>query len=897
MARSTRSVALARVVTPAQLKRDIRIRRADELAGPSGPNGVVLIGITNDRVMENSAPGTPVGDIFTIPAGADIELVTTGGNRFDLVGSTLVVGSTPLDHEATPVVNVLVHAEYAGSTLETTLPITILNETEVIGVTLSANTVLENSAAGVTIGTLTPNPADATLQVVGPYAGYFTVAAGNILKTGSTPTDYETAPNLTDHSYPVTIAATRQGETANFTIPVFVLNQVEITNITLSANHIAEGSGSGTVVGGLTSTPSGATFSLVDNAGSRFALAGNNVVAGSVATNYDTATQHDITVRGTIGNESLNKTFTILVDNVNSISDITLTGASVNENTAPGVTVGTFATVPPGLPLTLTDTAGNRFALSGNTLQTGATATNYEVAQSHQVTAQATFGSDTLSKNFTINVVDIDEINDITLSGNTVTENTAAGVTVGTLASVPTGATFSIISQSPAGSYFVINGNALQTGATPTDYENAISHTVNIRGTRQSETYDEAFTINVTNITEISSVSLDNLSINENSPQGTTVGNLTSSPAGASFSLTDNAGGRFQISGGVLQAGSVATNYEAATSHSVTVRGTRLGETKDQQFTISVNDLVELSTISLSGSSIDENSGPGTGVGTLSSSPAGASFSLTNSAGNRFALSGNTIVAGSVATDYETATSHQITVQGTRLGETKSQNFTISVNDVNEAPPAPDLDSFGLSGSSIDENSGAGTFVGTFSSSPSGASYVLTNSAGGRFAISGSSLVAGSTPTDYETATSHSISVQATRGATTLSDSFTITVNNLAEGGGGSPTLTPGVSNGSLTVFASNPGEQAVSGYVTVSISQGTGPYSFDWEQVSGYANMYVAYGTVNGKPNDSGYFYLDQGDRPSDRTTIWRCKVTDSVGNYGYTNNVTIRLVQSSPT
>ncbi|AXQ68323.1 hypothetical protein HOT99_gp294 [Caulobacter phage CcrBL10] len=857
---------------------------------------MVLIGITNDRVMENSAPGTPVGDIYTIPAGADIELVTTGGNRFDLVGSTLVVGTTPLDHEATPVVNVLVHAEYAGSTLETNLPITILNETEVIGVTLSANTVLENSAAGVTIGTLTPNPADATLQVVGPYAGYFTVAAGNILKTGATPTDYETAPNLTDHSYPVTIAATRQGETANFTIPVFVLNQVEITNITLSANHIAEGSGSGTVVGGLTSTPSGATFSLVDNAGSRFALAGNNVVAGSVATNYDTATQHDITVRGTIGNESLNKTFTILVDNVNSISDITLTGASVNENTAAGVTVGTFATVPPGLPLTLSDTAGNRFALVGNTLQTGAVATNYEVAQTHQITAQATFGSDTLSKNFTITVVDVDEISDITLSANTVTENTAAGVTVGALTSTPSGATFSIVSQTPAGTYFAVNGTNLQTGATPTNYEANTSHSVTIRGTRQSETFDKTFTINVSDVDEINNITLSATSLNENSPQGTTVGTLTAAPidTGVTYSIVSQtpAGNYLQISSNTLQAGSTATNYEANTSHSVTIRGTRLSETFDKTFTITINDLVELSTISLSGSSIDENSGPGTGVGTLSSSPAGASFSLTDNAGGRFALTGGVnIVAGSVGTDYEAAQSHQITVQGTRLGETKSQSFTITVNDVNEAPPAPDLDSFSLSGNSLQENSAPGTPIGTFSSSPSGASYTLTDSAGGRVSLAGANLSAGSTNTDYETTPSFSIGVTATRGATSIPQNFTINVGDVSEGGGGgSQTLSVSKNAGNLTgsaVGGTTP--PTTTQTITATASGGTAPYSYQWEYVSGDTGCLLA--NVSDR---EAYWYLANGDRPSNRTAIWRCKATDAIGNYGYTSNSQITLTWS---
>lgn len=755
--------------------------------------------------------------------------------------------------------------------------------------TLDNNTVLENSPEDTLIGTFTIVPDTSTLEMFNDVNGRLKID-GTSLLVGPTPISYEETPVLDS-----IVRATYGPNYLDKPFAITVLDVDEISNITLSNLTIQENSAQGTAVGSLTSTPPGATFTLLDNAGGHFQLVGNAIQAGAVPTDYETATSHDIVVRGTAGGETLDKTITITVVNVNEGGgDIVLTGNSIAENSAQGTGVGTISTVPPANSIALTDNAGNRFQLVGSAIQAGTVATNYEAATSHQITVQATYGSDTVSENFTINVTNVVELSDFTLTGNSINENAAQGTAVGTLSSTPTGATYTFVTpNNDAGGRFQIATNALQAGATATNYEAATSHQITVRAARGGETMDKTFTINVNDIDEISDITLTGSTVNENTGSGVTIGALTSTPTGATFSIVSQtpAGTYLAISGTNLVTGATPTNYEANSSHSVTIRGTRLGETFDKTFTISVIDIDEISDISLSGNSIDENSGSGTYVGTLSSTPSGASFALTNSAGSRFALSGNNVVAGSVATDYESATSHQITVQGTRLSETFSKSFTINVNDVNEAPPAPDLDSFGLSGSSIAENSSAGTYVGTFSSSPSGASYVLTGSAGGRFALSGANLVAGSTPTDYETATSHSISVQATRGSTTLSDSFTITVTDVNEGGGGgSQTLSVSKNAGNLTgsaVGGSTP--PTTSQTITATASGGTAPYSYQWEYVSGDTGVLLA--NVSDR---EAYWYLANGDRPSSRTAIWRCKATDAIGNYGYTSNSQITLTWS---
>jgi hypothetical protein len=88
-----------------------------------------------------------------------------------------------------------------------------------------------------------------------------------------------------------------------------------------------------------------------------------------------------------------------------------------------------------------------------------------------------------------------------------------------------------------------------------------------------------------------------------------------------------------------------------------------------------------------------------------------------------------------------------------------------------------------LSASIIAEDASVGDPVGTFSVSGGSGSYTftLTDDAGGLFAIDGDDLeVAGAL--DYETAASHSITVEADNGVDDpISRTFSITVTDVSE--------------------------------------------------------------------------------------------------------------------
>ena len=95
------------------------------------------------------------------------------------------------------------------------------------------------------------------------------------------------------------------------------------------------------------------------------------------------------------------------------------------------------------------------------------------------------------------------------------------------------------------------------------------------------------------------------------------------------------------------------------------------------------------------GQQIGENAQPGTVVGQVQGSDADGdtlTYSLTDDAGSRFAIDASTgVITVAGALDYETATSHQLTVRVTDpAGAFNEQLYIVSVDDQNYAPASTD---------------------------------------------------------------------------------------------------------------------------------------------------------------------------------------------------------------
>ena len=298
-------------------------------------------------------------------------------------------------------------------------------------------------------------------------------------------------------------------------------------------------------------------------------------------------------------------------------TDVTLSGASIAENSGIDASVGTLSTTDgnTGDSFTYTLVSGtgsadnSYFNILGNELRANASF-DFETKSSYSVRVRSTDqGGLSTEKSFAIYVANVDETpTSLALSAISIAENGGVNVVVGTLSTTDPDAgnafTYSLVSGTGDidNAAFNISGDQLRADAS-LDFETKSSYSIRIRSTDQGGLFTEkAFTIAVSNVNETpTAVALSAASIAENAGADAVVGSLstTDPDAGDTFTYTlvtgtgstDNAA--FNISGNRLRAIS-SLDFETKKFHSVRIRSTDQGGLHTERaFTITVTDVVE----------------------------------------------------------------------------------------------------------------------------------------------------------------------------------------------------------------------------------------------------------------------------------------------------------------
>ncbi len=243
-------------------------------------------------------------------------------------------------------------------------------------------------------------------------------------------------------------------------------------------------------------------------------------------------------------------------------------------------------------------------------------------------------------------------------------------------------------------------------GGPGIDRELAASYFITVRasstdGTSTPQVFEIAVVdvdeFNVSPVTDTNGLAND---VSENVPNGTMVGiTAFASDADAtnnaiSYSLVNNAGGRFAIdpgSGAVTVAG--ALDRELAAAYDITVRATSAdGSFSDAGFTISLLDADEfdvgtISDLNGAANQVSESAADGTPVGITAfavdndATNSAITYTLDDSAGGRFAMDPNTgVITKAGALSFVTSSSHNVTVRATSAdGSSSTQVFSIAV--------------------------------------------------------------------------------------------------------------------------------------------------------------------------------------------------------------------------
>ena len=392
-----------------------------------------------------SSGSAKAGDDFVVDAGT----VTFAAGQRTATVSVNVLGDTAVEGPET------VQVQFSGSRLVRSVEATgtITNDdtanapvSAVSDSNAAANTVAENAVRGTVVG-ITALATDATASETVTYAltsnpgNLFAVDAATGVVTVAGAIDFETAA-----SHSITVRATSSDgstQNANFTIAVTNLNDNEVSAIVdanTAANTVAENAAVGAVVGltaSATDADAGATvsYSLTNRDGSAYTgplliNSSTGVVTVGSALNFEAATSHEVVVRATSSDGSVNsQAFTVAVTNVNDndVSAVTDSNAAANtlaENAQVGAVVGitalaTDADAGAAVTYSLTDDAGGRFAINSSTgVVTLASALDFETAASHTITVRAASsdGSAATTANFSIAVTDVVEPQTFTLT-------------------------------------------------------------------------------------------------------------------------------------------------------------------------------------------------------------------------------------------------------------------------------------------------------------------------------------------------------------------------------------------------------------------------------------------------------------------------------------------------
>ncbi len=706
-----------------------------------------------------SGTAIPAGNITSTPAGATYTW-TNSNSAIGLAasGTGQVPGFTASNSSSSAITGTITVTPAIGTCVGTPVTYTI-TVNPLPAITAPANIVI-CSGTTVPAGNIVSTPAGATYTWTNSNTAIGLAASG----TGQVPGF--TATNSTGTAITGTITITPAMGTCVGTPVSYTITVNPMPVISAPAN-ITVCSGTAIPAGTIVSTPAGATYTWTNsNTAIGLAASGAGQVPGFTATNGTaTAITGSITVTPTIG--------TCVGNPVN----YTITATPLPTITAPAniivcsgtaIPAGNIVSTPAGATYTWTNSnISIGLAASGTGQVPTFTATNAtSTAITGSITVTPAIGAcvgTPVTYTITVNPLPV-----ITAPAN-ITVCSGAAIPAGSITSTPSGATYTWTNSNTAIG-LAASGTGQVPGFTATNTTSAvITGTITITpaiGTCVGTPVTYTITINPL------PVIMAPANIIVCSGTAIPAGNIVSTPAGATYTWTNS-----NISIGLATSGTgqvpalTATNATStAITGSITVTpaiGTCVGT--PVTYTITVNPLPVITPPA----SINVCSGTAIPAGSIASTPAGATYSWTNS-NNAIGLaaSGTGQVPGFTANNAVTASiTGTITVTpaiGTCVGIPVSYTITVK--------PIPSV----TVPVSITICNGGVIAATSFTSPVAGATYTWTNSntaiglgASGSGNISG--FNATNTTTDPITAT---VTVTpSANGCTGTSSTYTITVN------------------------------------------------------------------------------------------------------------------------
>ena len=647
---------------------------------------------------------------------------------FTITGTNILRNTRALDFESQPVLYIRLNAMTGSTTISRNFSIVVSNVNEAPTAIGFSNLFLNNqSSIGTVVSqifVIDPDNNDSHSIRLTNEDLLGIDGDNNLVITG----DVSVLSGRHNIALEVTDAA---GLSFSQTSTLYVVSERgEEPLITLSDNVLSENVGDVQI--GMISVENAGdatyTFSLEEGYGNNtlFSISNGNELRNTSAINFEENPLLSIRIMGRSGTTSLQRDFTILINDVNEApTSLGFSSLHLNSRLKQGDVIGQIFVIDPdgNDSHTFQFSNTNLLIINNNDIQVAG-----DLARSRDLTggefeAEITV-SDRGGLSYTqmVTFIVIDEainVPEILLSRTDIDENSSTLV-VGELSVANPGGnmfSFSLTEGYRDHANFMISNTSLQV-VSSLNFEEKQAHFVQVMATAGSMTLTKAFVITVNDVNESpTAVTFSNLSLNNRSPQGTEISTLyvvdPDTEESYRFEVMDDALGVLSIANQrLLVDGDVS---EISGEYEVTIRVTDKGNLSfDQEAKLVViSEETNAPRIDFPSRIERDEDATDTDLGRINVVNGGGntySYSLPVSFSDNSLFSVNAqnrlILEGTL--DYERQSVYRVRIQATATGQdTLRKNVNIIVNDVNERPT-----SLGFSNLSVLNNVRVGTVVG-----------------------------------------------------------------------------------------------------------------------------------------------------------------------------------------
>jgi len=796
------------------------------------PTGIEL---SDTEITENANAGTEVATLFTIdPDNADAhtyELVSgTGSTDNDqfIISANKILTAASFDFESKQLYKIRLKTTDNGTPAKSfeqafVITVTDANDTPE-NLQLSFNQIAEDAAIGTVIGSFSVSDQDTedTHQ-------YSLVAGVGSTDNASFAIVYGELRNLTEFDFETksSYSIRVQGKDASgatveqqFAITIVDSND-DPTLIEISNNNVPEDTPINSVVGTFnTVDPDGGntfTYSLTGtgNDNGNFVIIGDELYT-SATFDYEQQAFYfiNVTSKDNGGAEITEQIVIVITDQNDAPTDIRLSNNKIGENEAVNTFIAKLFTTDQdegdsftySLISGLNDDHNALFRIIDNELLSEAVF-NFENQNEFTIRVRTTdSNNDFFDKNFTIYVTDRNDLpNSLEINKKSFFESDPIGTVIGTFITADPDQdeihNYSLVAgnNDTDNARFLVSGNELLLN-TQADFETKAFYNIRLAVTdKQGGVLEKAFIIEVKDTNDPpTKLSINDNIITENLPVSSIVGILETTDPDATEEfvytlLPDFDAADFYIENDLLKSNQVF-DYESKSVYTVKIQvEDKGGIALQRNFAIVVKDTNDVpSDIILSNSIVAENKPTGTVIGTFNTidndGEEAFTYSLVDGVNandnNLFQISENKLLTASTF-NFEEKTSYQIRIRTLDGGGSSfEKNFSISVQDANDAPTSVDL-----SNNSIEENEAISSLIGVFSSEDEDANdehtFSLASGSGdtdnASFSIENNQLVSNAI-FDFESKNTFSILVQSKDLAgESFTQQFTISIINRNE--------------------------------------------------------------------------------------------------------------------